>query len=103
MSYRLSKERSSIVISLLSLDLDLSFLEKEFSAEFKHLILDLSNFKDLDDTIFENFITFGNNIVQNNSFVMIYRGAFKENFPIVPSLLEAFDLIEMEEIERILN
>jgi hypothetical protein len=34
---------------------------------------------------------------------MIYRGAFKENFPIVPSLLEAFDLIEMEEIERILN
>jgi hypothetical protein len=35
--------------------------------------------------------------------VIVLAGSFMEQFPIVPSLEEAFDYIEMEEIERKLN
>jgi hypothetical protein len=34
---------------------------------------------------------------------MIYKGSYKDDFSVVPSLEEALDFIEMENIERMLK
>ena len=52
----------------------------------------------------DKFITFGRSIYDNNgSFVIIYDSIFDDNLTIVPTLEEAYDYIEIEEIERKLN
>ena len=73
------------------------------NSKAKHLILDLSSVKNITDKHIENFINFGKNIVCDNSFVLISNLFFDESLPIVPTLQEAFDFIEMEDIERLLT
>ena len=67
------------------------------------MILDLHDIMELNSTDLLKFTTFGKNIVKNNSFVMISNLPPQEEYMVVPSIQEAFDIIEMEEIERQLN
>ena len=56
------------------------------------------------EIIKNNLITFGQSIDQKKcSFVIVSTHQFDENLNIVPTMQEAFDYIEMEEIERQLN
>ena len=67
------------------------------------LILDLSEFSEVSQEKLKNFINFGMNVVEKNSFIIICQMEFSEDFLIVPTLQEAFDVIELDEIERQLD
>ena len=67
------------------------------------MILDLHEIIGLNPTDLLKFTTFGKNIVKNNSFVMVSNLPPQEEYMVVPSIQEAFDIIEMEDIERQLN
>jgi hypothetical protein len=82
---------------------DLSFVETLYNGNVKHLILDLHDIMGYNSTDLLKFTTFGKNIVKNNSFVMISNLPPQDEYMVVPSIQEAFDIIEMEEIERQLN
>ena len=69
----------------------------------KHLILYVTEVSELKIKHLTKFTKFVKNLVQHNSFVMISNQFLQQNFLIVPTLKEAFDIIEMEEIERSLN
>ena len=52
-------------------------------------------------SVTNKFITFGNSIsAVNRSFVVVCEFSFDDTLTIVPTLQEAYDYIEMEEIER---
>jgi hypothetical protein len=54
--------------------------------------------------ITNKFSTFGDSISSSNgSFVIVCDFSFDDRLTIVPTLQEAYDYIEMEEIERQLN
>ena len=56
------------------------------------------------EIIKNNLITFGQSIdPKKGSFVVVSNHQFDENLNIVPTMQEAFDYIEMEEIERQLD
>ena len=56
------------------------------------------------EIIKNNLITFGQSIdSKKGSFVIVSTHKFDENLNIVPTMQEAFDYIEMEEIERQLD
>jgi hypothetical protein len=95
--------QNNCLIVVLSKVEELSFIESLFSSECKHLILDLTEVLDLNINHLIKFTTFGKNLVKHSSFVMISNQFFQEDFLIVPSLQEAFDIIEMEDIERSLK
>jgi len=96
-------EQDCLIVELSELTDDLSFIHKLFKAECKHLILDLKDISEPTSEHLSKFTTFGKNIVKNNSFVMVSNFPPQEEFMVVPSIQEAFDIIEMEEIERQLN
>jgi len=53
------------------------------------------------ETVKEKFITFGQSISKmKGSFVIVCEFSFNDDLIIVPTLQEAYDYIEMEEIER---
>ena len=103
MQYQIEKQQESLVVELKDLTVDLSFVSNELGDDYKHLILDLSAFAEVSGDKLKNFTNFGKNVVGNNSFVIICQMEFSEEFPIVPTLQEAFDVIELEEIERQLD
>ena len=75
------------------------------SANVKNFIADL---KDVDlatiDKIKHKFITFDRSVSnKKGSFVIVCQFSFNDELTIVPTLQEAYDYIEMEEIERQLN
>ena len=74
----------------------------KITSDIKHFIADLRSVeKGEAESAKEKFINFGKSISKNNgSFVIVCEFSFDENLTIVPTLQEAFDLIEMEEIER---
>jgi len=56
------------------------------------------------NTIKNNLTKFGASVSENKgTFVVVSNYSFDENLNIVPTLQEAQDFIEMEEIERQLN
>ena len=74
-------------------------------ANVKNFIADL---KDVDlatiDKIKDKFITFDRSVSnKKGSFVIVCQFSFDDKLTIVPTLQEAYDYIEMEEIERQLN
>jgi hypothetical protein len=73
-------------------------LERQNS--FKHLVIDLSVFDSVSEDLLKNFTKFGKDNVQKNSFFIVCKQEFLEDYPLVPTLLEAFDMITLEEIER---
>ena len=96
-------ERNCLIVKLLENTDDLSFIETLFNGNSKHLILDLHDIMELNSTDLLKFTTFGKNIVKNNSFVMVSNLPPQEEYMVVPSIQEAFDIIEMEDIVRQLN
>lgn len=96
-------ERDCLIVKLLENTDELSFIETLFNGNSKHLILDLHDIMELNSNDLLKFTTFGKNIVKNNSFVMVSNLPPQEEFMVVPSIQEAFDIIEMEDIERQLN
>ncbi len=52
----------------------------------------------------DKFITFDHDIAKKNgSFVIVCEVSFDNNLTIIPTLQEAYDYIEMEDMERQLN
>ena len=92
-----------MIIQLLVIEDDISFINSLFSNDCKHLILNLTEVSNLNTEHLTKFTTFGKNLVQNNSFVMISNQFLHDEFLLVPTLQEAFDIIEMEDIERSLK
>ena len=84
---------------------DNNFSDLNVNSEVKHFIADLRNVDvDLINNIKDKFITFGESIdKKNSSFLIVCNFSFDDNLNIVPTLQEAYDFIEMEEIERQLN
>ena len=72
------------------------------SKNIKHFIADLTDLKSKMQTLLiENFTKFEKNVYSNEgSFVIVSNINFDDNLNIVPSLQEAYDFIDMEEIER---
>ena len=77
-------------------------IDSKKSANIKNFIADLQGV-DLAtiNMIKDKFITFDKNIQKSGgSFVIVSKFVFDEQLVIVPTLQEAYDYIEMEEIER---
>jgi hypothetical protein len=103
MSFSLKKQEDIIIVELKELSFDLSLILDGIDGAYKHIIFDLLNISSVTDGDFKNFTKFGNNNTNNGSFVMIYKGSYKDDFSVVPTLEEALDFIEMENIERMLK
>ena len=81
---------------------DNNFSDLNITSEIKYFIADLRGVNlDVVERITNKFITFGQSISAiNGSFVIVCEFSFDENLTIVPTLQEAYDYIEMEEMER---
>ena len=79
-----------------------NFSDLNITSQVKHFIADLRGVSaDVVNKIKNKFIIFGKNISNSNgSFVIVCEFAFDEDLVVVPTLQEAYDYIEMEEIER---
>jgi len=77
-------------------------LNLDMKSDIKHFIADLSGVSiEVAKSITNKLITFGNSISgSEGSFVIVSEVSFDETLTIVPTLQEAYDYIEMEEIER---
>tara|TARA_B100000963_G_scaffold358868_1_gene384608 strand:- start:837 stop:1151 length:315 start_codon:yes stop_codon:yes gene_type:complete len=103
MSYSHQIQKNCLIIQLLEIEDDMSFINSLFSQDCKHLILDLTEVSNLNTEHLTKFTKFGKNLVQTNSFIMISNQLLNDDFLVVPTLQEAFDLIEIEDIERSLK
>ena len=74
----------------------------KITSEIKHFIADLRGVTpDLAENIKNKFIIFANSISKmNGSFIIVCEFSFEEELTIVPTLQEAYDYIEMDEMER---
>jgi len=74
----------------------------KITAEIKHFIADLRGVTpDLAENIKDKFIIFANSISKmNGSFIIVCEFSFDDELTIVPTLEEAYDYIEMDEMER---
>ena len=81
---------------------DNNISDLKITSEVKHFIADLNGVgKGVVESIKDKFINFDSSISKTNgSFVIVCEFSFDENLTIVPTLQEAYDFIEMEEIER---
>ena len=79
--------------------------ELNITGDITNFIADMSNVTtEVVEFIKNNLITFGQSIdPKKGSFVIVSTHQFDENLNIVPTMQEAFDYIEMEEIERQLD
>ena len=78
------------------------FSKLNTSTSVRNFIADLSGVDvNTINLLKDKFITFDKLVCKNKgSFVIVYNFDFDENLNIVPSLQEAYDFIDMEEIER---
>jgi hypothetical protein len=81
---------------------DNNFSDLKITSEIKHFIADLRGVTpELAENIKNKFIIFANSISKmNGSFVIVCEFSFEEELTIVPTLQEAYDYIEMDEMER---
>ena len=81
---------------------DNNLSDLEISSEIKHFIADFRGITPrLAENIKNKFIIFANSISKmNGSFVIVCEFSFEEELTIVPTLQEAYDYIEMDEMER---
>jgi len=81
---------------------DNNFSDLNITSDIKHFIADLSGVTlEVAKSVTEKFLTFDKRIsLTKGSFVIVCNFSFDENLTIVPTLQEAYDFIEMEEIER---
>ena len=92
--------QETILVFKLGEDNNLSDLK--ITSEIKHFIADLRGVNpELAENIKNKFIIFANSISKmNGSFVIVCEFSFDEELTIVPTLQEAYDYIEMDEMER---
>ena len=81
---------------------DNNLSDLKITSKIKHFIADLRGVTpELAESIKNKFIIFANNISKmNGSFVIVCEFSFEEELTIVPTLQEAYDYIEMDEMER---
>ena len=79
--------------------------ELNITGDVTNFVADMSNVTaEVIEFIKNNLITFGQSIdSKKGSFIIVSTHQFDENLNIVPTMQEAFDYIEMEEIERQLD
>ena len=79
--------------------------ELNVTGDVTNFIADMSGLTpEVIEIIKNNLITFGQSIdPKKGSFVVVSSHQFDEKLNIVPTMQEAFDYIEMEEIERQLD
>ena len=79
-----------------------NFEDLNVNSDIKHFIADARGIsQEIGESIKNNFIKFGESISNlNGSFVIICEFIFDDSLTFVPTLQEAYDYIEMEEIER---
>ena len=82
-----------------------NFDNLNITSEIKNFIADLSGVSSVvAESIKDKFSTFEDSISKlNGSFVIVCDFSFDDNLTIVPTLQEAYDYIEMEEMERQLD
>jgi len=92
-------QQSTLVFKLSK---DSNFSDLDVESDIKHFIADLNGVSvDVASSITNKFITFGKSISNmNGSFVIVCDFSFDDRLTIVPTLQEAYDYIEMEEMER---
>jgi hypothetical protein len=75
------------------------------SQNITNFIADLSSLRnDMHKLLINNFTKFEKYVRDNNgSFVIVSNVNFDDHLNIVPTLQEAYDFIDMEEMERQLN
>lgn len=81
------------------------FIKNHPTLQKEHLIVQLSNFLNISNSEILLFLNLQKQHKKNGTtFVVIYKDAnvddFPEDFNIVPTLTEAEDILEMENIER---
>ena len=81
---------------------DNNLSDLKITSEIKHFIADLRGLSpDLAENIKDKFIIFANSISKmNGSFIIVCEFSFDDELTIVPTLQEAYDYIEMDEMER---
>ena len=81
---------------------DNNLSDLKITSEIKHFIADLRGVNpELAENIKNKFIIFANSISKmNGSFVVVCEFSFEEELTIVPTIQEAYDYIEMDEMER---
>ena len=96
-------DQSKILVFKLSKgNLRISKTDKQNISSFIADLRDLNH--DLLTQVKEKLLNFDNSIdVNNGSFVVVSNISFDDNLNIVPTMQEAYDFIEMEDIERQLN
>ena len=81
---------------------DNNFSDLKITAEIKHFIADLRGVSvEVAENIKNKFITFANSVsAMDGSFVIVCEFSFDDDLTIVPTLQEAYDYIEMDEMAR---
>ena len=81
---------------------DNNFSDLNICNEIKNFIADLNGVSlDVAASITNKLITFDKSISSSNgSFIIVCEFSFDDSLTIVPTLQEAYDYIEMEEMER---
>ena len=92
--------QESTLVFKLSKDNTLS--ELKITSEIKNFIADLREVPpEVTENIKDKFTTFADSISKmNGSFVIVCEFSFDNELTIVPTLQEAYDYIEMDEMER---
>ena len=81
---------------------DNSLSDLKINSEIKHFIADLRGITpELSENIKNKFIIFASSISKmNGSFIIVCEFSFDDELTIVPTIQEAYDYIEMDEMER---
>jgi len=81
---------------------DNNFSDLKITSEIKHFIADLRGISvEVAENIKNKFITFANSVsTMDGSFVIVCEFSFDDDLTIVPTLQEAYDYIEMDEMAR---
>ena len=81
---------------------DNNFSDLKTTTEIKNFIADLRGVSvEVAENIKNKFITFANSVsAMNGSFVIVCEFSFDDDLTIVPTLQEAYDYIEMDEMAR---
>ena len=81
---------------------DNNFSDLKITSEIKHFIADLRGVSvEVAENIKNKFITFAGSVsAMNGSFVIVCEFSFDDDLTIVPTLQEAYDYIELDEMAR---
>ena len=92
-------QQSTLVFTLRE---DNTFSDLNITSETQHFIADLRGVSvKVAENIKNKFITFANSVSSmNGSFVIVCEFSFDDDLTIVPTLQEAYDYIEMDEMAR---